>query len=583
MEEKNVQSIFINGVAQPVGNGNTIDTYLRAVYVDDNGNVITDDAQHDAVSTTGTYNIEVALTSDVVTTNEEAGIETVAAGDETDSGYLMGADERPVLARQSTVLINNNKIDFGSSKEDAAQLVVRSVSDTEAARKGEIYRTIYTEEGTVAEGRAIAVIDPSTTYYTNDIDDGRVIDNPSGIRLMVDDVLAPTENDGAEREKPLKEKANAALPELNGMTAEEAEAAGYHYVLRYMDLVDSNNGNAWVSSSAGTDVYVPYQTSDGSETEYRIIHFKDLHREYGLTGQDVVDAINQGAVEIMDIENTPYGIKFHTDAAGFSPFAIIWNENGNFDGTSDDEQGGNTPGSDDDQGGTSGDTDNTGDNGNTGNTGTGIAGGHNESDRNSIGGTYYTVGVNGNWRHMDNVDVNAPLDEAVPAGATAMAAPEWHRWKFFRNDGSNIRSQWAHIANPYAVDDQPKTGWFYFDAEGLMQYGWFLDTTTGKWYYLHAESDGMLGTMMTGWHYDLNDGRWYYLDPATGEMLLGWQNIGGKWYYFNTAPNEQTWNLDSVAGLWRFNNSTARPLGSMYINETTPDGYQVDGSGAWIQ
>ena len=552
VEEENVQSIFINGVAQPVGNGNTIDTYLRAVYVDDKGNVIADDAQHDAVSMTGTYNIEVALTSDVVTANEEAGIETAAAGDETDSGYLMGADGRPVLARQSTVLINNNKINFGSSKEDAAQLVVRSVSDTEAARKGEIYRTIYTEEGTVAEGRAIAVIDHSTTYYTNDIEDGRVIDDPSGIRLMVDDVLAPTENDGAEREKLLKEKANTALPELNGMTAEEAEAAGYHYVLRYMDLVDSNNGNAWVSSSAGTDVYVPYQTSDGSETEYRIIHFKDLHREYGLTGQDVVDAINQGAVEIMDIENTPYGIKFHTDAAGFSPFAIIWNENGNFDGTSDDEQGS-------------------------------IAGGHNESDRNSIGGTYYTVGVNGNWRHMDNVDVNAPLDEAVPAGATAMAAPEWHRWKFFRNDGSNIRSQWAHIANPYAVDDQPKTGWFYFDAEGLMQYGWFLDTATGKWYYLHAESDGMLGTMMTGWHYDLNDGRWYYLDPATGEMLIGWQNIGGKWYYFNTAPNEQTWNLDSVAGLWRFNNSTARPLGSMYINETTPDGYQVDGSGAWIQ
>ena len=557
VEGENVTSIFINGVAQPVGNGKTIDTYLRAVYVDDNGNVITDDAQHDAVSTTGTYNIEVALTSVVVTANEEAGIETATAGDETDSGYLMGADGRPVLARQSTVLINNNKINFGSSKEDAAQLVVRSVSDTEAARKGEIYRTIYTEEGTVAEGRAIAVIDPSTTYYTNDIEDGRVIDDSSGIRLMVDDVLAPTENDGAEREKLLKEKANAALPELNGMTAEEAEAAGYHYVLRYMDLVDSNNGNAWVSSSAGTDVYVPYQTSDGSETEYRIIHFKDLHREYGLTGQDVVDAINQGAVEIMDIENTPYGIKFHTDAAGFSPFAIIWNENGNFDGTSDDEQGGTT--------------------------GIGSAGGHNESDRNSIGGTYYTVGVNGNWRHMDNVDVNAPLDEAVPAGATAMAAPEWHRWKFFRNDGSNIRSQWAHIANPYAVDDQPKTGWFYFDAEGLMQYGWFLDTATGKWYYLHAESDGMLGTMMTGWHYDLNDGRWYYLDPVTGEMLLGWQNIGGKWYYFNTAPNEQTWNLDSVAGLWRFNNSTARPLGSMYINETTPDGYQVDGSGAWIQ
>ena len=26
-----------------------------------------------------------------------------------------------------------------------------------------------------------------------------------------------------------------------------------------------------------------------------------------------------------------------------------------------------------------------------------------------------------------------------------------------------------------------------------------------------------------------------YLNPASSEMLLGWQNINGKYYYFNTG------------------------------------------------
>ena len=131
-----------------------------------------------------------------------------------------------------------------------------------------------------------------------------------------------------------------------------------------------------------------------------------------------------------------------------------------------------------------------------------------------------------------------------------MDAPEWHRWKFFKTDGIMLYDQWAYITNPYAAAGQPAAGWFYFENNGLMKYGWHLDRQSDKWYYLHSISDGMLGTMMTGWH---------------------------------QTPEAETWSFDSMAGIWRFDQSKARPLGSMYADETTPDGYHVNKDGAWVQ
>ena len=228
-----------------------------------------------------------------------------------------------------------------------------------------------------------------------------------------------------------------------------------------------------------------------------------------------------------------------------------------------DTPGGNTPGGD--QGGS------------TGPTPVSITNSGNPEDN------YYTVGVNGQWVHMDNVDMNTPLDEAVPADATAIGAPEWHRWRFYLANGTMLYNQWGYIENPYAADGQPRSGWFYFDENGLMRYGWYLDARSGDWYYMHSESDGMLGTMITGWHYDTNDGKWYYLDPATGAMKTGWQQIDGKWYYFNPTPVAETWSYDSAVSVWRFNGNTVRPYGSMYQNEMTPDGYYVDANGVWVQ
>ena len=57
----------------------------------------------------------------------------------------------------------------------------------------------------------------------------------------------------------------------------------------------------------------------------KVIHYKDLHREYGISGQaEVEEAIVACELEIMEAEFTDAGIKFDTERAGFSPFAVVW-------------------------------------------------------------------------------------------------------------------------------------------------------------------------------------------------------------------------------------------------------------------
>jgi glucan-binding YG repeat protein len=111
-----------------------------------------------------------------------------------------------------------------------------------------------------------------------------------------------------------------------------------------------------------------------------------------------------------------------------------------------------------------------------------------------------------------------------------------------------------------------------------MDVGWFQDEDN-NWYYCNEKNDGFLGIMETGWHLDEKDGHWYYLDPATGKMAVGWQYIDGKWYYFAAQNTQETYTYQD--GKWQYLENNARPLGSMYSGEQTPDGYFVGTDGDW--
>lgn len=114
-----------------------------------------------------------------------------------------------------------------------------------------------------------------------------------------------------------------------------------------------------------------------------------------------------------------------------------------------------------------------------------------------------------------------------------------------------------------------------------MATGWLLND--GKWYYLQSQKGAVEGRMATGWIKDEKDNHWYYLDPVTGVMQVGWQKIGGVWYYLNPVSQASTWFWNSTTGRWDYQKSTSRPLGAMYENEKTPDGYFVNASGAWVE
>ena len=454
------------------------------------------------------------------------------------------------------------------------QLVVRYISDADAAiQEDAITTALFASEeaahaAIAASGKAAAVAGDGTVFTTNG-DPRRVISSAEGIALLDDAILTGDAfPDGGSRETRLQEKGARELIAAGKIRQDMADDLNYDF--HYLDLVDTHNGNAWVSSSSGTTVYIPYPEGTGSSTEFYVLHYKDLHREYGINGQDAIDeAINSCEVELIDeqdsYEKMINGLKFHIPASGFSPFVLVWTEEEPVD--IPEEPGTDTP-------------DDTPETNQPDRTYSGS-----DSDGSSYNDTSssYTVGISGNWVHVDPQDPNIPIRVDVPEYATPVTNPEYHMWKFVLTDGTILRNQWAFIRNPYAVGQQPTEGWFRFDTDGIMEYGWYLDTNTNKWYYLHRQSDGMLGTMLTGWHYDEQDGKWYYLNPVNGEMLLGWQYIDGSWYFFNPAAAEVTWNYEEESGGWRYNGSAARPYGSMYENETTPDGYAVGEDGAWIQ
>lgn len=66
----------------------------------------------------------------------------------------------------------------------------------------------------------------------------------------------------------------------------------------------------------------------------------------------------------------------------------------------------------------------------------------------------------------------------------------------------------------------------------------------------------------------------------TGGNGRGWHtDIRNRW----TPENRNTYVWDAGAFKWSYVNNNARPYGSMYAGEKTPDGYNVDASGAWNQ
>lgn len=175
--------------------------------------------------------------------------------------------------------------------------------------------------------------------------------------------------------------------------------------------------------------------------------------------------------------------------------------------------------------------------------------------------TYTSSGSGSSSKSSMGSSQSSGITASKPAGSVtgAWTRDEAGNW-MFTGEGRTYKGEWAYVHNPYATEGQPEAAWFRFDQNGYMLTGWYQNTADGGWYYLNPVSDGTRGMMCTGWQ-KIGE-HWYWLqtiqDGNQGRMMTGWNRIGGKWYFLDPSD------------------------GHLLVNTVTPDGYTVDGEGAWI-
>ena len=110
---------------------------------------------------------------------------------------------------------------------------------------------------------------------------------------------------------------------------------------QYLDLVDADNGNAWLTPDEGetVTVYWPYPAGTDKSTTFKLFHYEGMDRDAVNTA--AADSLNPKEMTI--VEKTDTGLTFKTD--NFSPFVLVWDtttSTGGGDNSSNDNNNSNT-------------------------------------------------------------------------------------------------------------------------------------------------------------------------------------------------------------------------------------------------
>ncbi len=319
--------IYTGGTSE--NGGHFIDQYV----VDGQGNVVSIDELNErldegVIASIKYYDVDGnEVTDDTVAGHYIARIDVSAAEAQARAAAIDDTVEVNVGGREYTFNL------------EPSELVIRSVSDAAEAERGDLNvalvdgsdaQAVATALGQ-AQGGVVAALPGETTILFNGNPEVEIADR-SDITLLSDDLLP------GGREDALL----ARVQEVLG-----ADALADNTDFQYLDLVDRSQSNAWVSSTAGTQVF--WRIPEGADTgSIKILHFVDLHRDYTMADEDVVDLIAGCDVEAMSLmfdEENGF-VSFAVPEGGFSPFLMTWND------AVDDPDDPDQPGTDPDQPGT---------------------------------------------------------------------------------------------------------------------------------------------------------------------------------------------------------------------------------------
>ena len=153
-------------------------------------------------------------------------------------------------------------------------------------------------------GEAAVTAPAGTSYMLNDTD---VPASGTGVGLLFDGLY-----DGSGSLEALRAR------------VERIMGGAVKYEARYLDLVDADDGNAWVTASGPVTVHWGYPEGTDEHTSFTLLHFAGLHRSVQLLTDDVI--ANWPKVDNVPVRNTENGLSFEVTPGGFSPFVLVWEE-----------------------------------------------------------------------------------------------------------------------------------------------------------------------------------------------------------------------------------------------------------------
>ena len=172
----------------------------------------------------------------------------------------------------------------------------------------EIYTDVSNEMPRVDSGNEDAVLagvaQEGTEYFINN--GGVRVADPSGVKLMVDQTLDD-------------ELLTAYLDK------KENEDSRYSYEFNYLDLVDTNNGNAYVTMGVNQkmNVFWPVPDDAAVDSGFRVVHFRGLDRDVDT---DLNEMLERYTPEKLTGTRVEIGGKQFVEfsVSSFSPFALMY-------------------------------------------------------------------------------------------------------------------------------------------------------------------------------------------------------------------------------------------------------------------
>ena len=264
----------------------------------------------------------------------------LVAGEEQDPVRLLitgGSVATPVVSDQFDISLNSalfREYDMTIYSGDVNSGLVKLTVKNDTTL-GELAGTSYTVEvksgkltirGTTAEAQQATVGSKTQNGFSADVAlpegssgdveyyvNGSEIQVQNGdIHLLVDSLVTEGNNGDQAVVNAIQDKVQEALKENHPENAA--------YDMRYLNLVDNNNGNAYVTTNGETTVTWPIPDDAAEGSTFHVVHFKDLDREFN--GSEAVDKINAAQTEELDAKVVDGAIQFTTST--FSPFALVY-------------------------------------------------------------------------------------------------------------------------------------------------------------------------------------------------------------------------------------------------------------------